>query len=415
MGVKLNIGGGQKAIEGYETWDIKDGHPAFPLPHGDGEVDAIYASHVIEHIDMNDVPKCLKEWRRVLAPGGTLHIGTVDLDIAYQAISDPNAIGGFPQRWIVGGQTDQHDRHGSIFNAQLLTDELHTAGFMCVEPFDSFVDDCTRLPVSLNLKCIKPAPENEADFKHKMVFCITMGYLTFSPWVQALVKAVGRFTGTPYVWCNSGPFWDRDMSHLMEAVLANNPRYIVTMDHDSTFEADDVAEMIRLMDAHPEIDALYPVQMSRHNDKPLCYDPKYDYTDPITVKPYGHFGLTVLRSRIFRRLPQPWFFSLPGHDGKWMSPLQSDGDITFWRMLRKNGMVAAQANRVCIGHMVLLNKYPTSTGFGFQTIPDFVANGRPPWVEFVGGAFGGQPKGVQSGGQSGGVESPSNSPQPTKT
>src|SRR6185436_18792799 len=45
-----------------------------------GSVDMIYASHVIEHIPRSNLERTLKEWNRVLKPGGILRFGVPDFD-----------------------------------------------------------------------------------------------------------------------------------------------------------------------------------------------------------------------------------------------------------------------------------------------------------------------------------------------
>jgi ubiquinone/menaquinone biosynthesis C-methylase UbiE len=43
----------------------------------------IYASHVLEHLTMNDSRKALKEWLRVLKPGGYLDVAVPDINQVY--------------------------------------------------------------------------------------------------------------------------------------------------------------------------------------------------------------------------------------------------------------------------------------------------------------------------------------------
>lgn len=52
------------------------------LPFKDGTVDAIYAGHVLEHIEYDECPKALEEFRRVLRPGGKLAVVGPDMDRA---------------------------------------------------------------------------------------------------------------------------------------------------------------------------------------------------------------------------------------------------------------------------------------------------------------------------------------------
>jgi predicted SAM-dependent methyltransferase len=48
------------------------------LPFEDGTVDVIYASHVIEYFDRDEIQPVLREWYRVLRVGGTLRIAVPD-------------------------------------------------------------------------------------------------------------------------------------------------------------------------------------------------------------------------------------------------------------------------------------------------------------------------------------------------
>lgn len=51
-----------------------------PLPFEDGTVDAVYASHVLEHLDFEEGTRLLRECRRVLKPGGVVRIVVPDLE-----------------------------------------------------------------------------------------------------------------------------------------------------------------------------------------------------------------------------------------------------------------------------------------------------------------------------------------------
>jgi len=53
-----------------------------PIPVEDGSVDAVYHSHVLEHIDRAHVGTFLAEVRRVLRPGGIHRIAVPDLEAA---------------------------------------------------------------------------------------------------------------------------------------------------------------------------------------------------------------------------------------------------------------------------------------------------------------------------------------------
>jgi hypothetical protein len=56
-------------------WDVSKG-----LPFGEAEVDACYASHVIEHLRPSDARALLQECRRVLRRGGVIRLAVPDLE-----------------------------------------------------------------------------------------------------------------------------------------------------------------------------------------------------------------------------------------------------------------------------------------------------------------------------------------------
>jgi predicted SAM-dependent methyltransferase len=73
--VKLDFGGGEKAMPGWETVDLYSKNPKyridltkFPWPFEDQSVDAVAMFHFLEHVD--DVERTVMEAHRILKKGG---------------------------------------------------------------------------------------------------------------------------------------------------------------------------------------------------------------------------------------------------------------------------------------------------------------------------------------------------------
>ncbi len=177
---KLHLGCGPRYIPGFFHVDL------LPAPHVDqvapverldfipnDTVGLIYASHVLEHFGRHQVEEVLREWHRVLRPGGVLRLAVPDFEAVVavyleQGLDEGPGILGL----VCGGQKDELDYHKMIFDRPLLTRLLKRVGFREVRPWDwrrtehAHVDDFSQayLPhldkengrlMSLNLEGVK--------------------------------------------------------------------------------------------------------------------------------------------------------------------------------------------------------------------------------------------------------------------
>ena len=82
--MRLNLGAGEWMLEGWENIDITGPDPVdltvHPWPFSDASASEILASHVLEHFDHYQAVIFLDECKRILKPGGTLHIAVPDMD-----------------------------------------------------------------------------------------------------------------------------------------------------------------------------------------------------------------------------------------------------------------------------------------------------------------------------------------------
>jgi predicted SAM-dependent methyltransferase len=171
---KLHIGGRVRT----PGWEVLDAIPAPWVDHvanaahlvgfPDNTFEALYASHVLEHFDYKDqLSATLQEWRRVLVPGGTLHVSVPDLDILARLFLDRNLLSiddrFLVMRMIFGGHIDEYDYHLTGLNEEFLTKYLQLSGFTAIRRVPSFglFDDTSsaavkNVPISLNILANKP-------------------------------------------------------------------------------------------------------------------------------------------------------------------------------------------------------------------------------------------------------------------
>jgi SAM-dependent methyltransferase len=91
--MKLNVGAGTVRLDGFENVDVRAVGPDVRLGHAgdlsfasDGMVDVLFAHAVFEHVYPAQQLVVLREWKRVLAPGGVaVCIGIPDFEAVASA------------------------------------------------------------------------------------------------------------------------------------------------------------------------------------------------------------------------------------------------------------------------------------------------------------------------------------------
>ncbi|MFC1591402.1 methyltransferase domain-containing protein [Thermodesulfobacteriota bacterium] len=178
---KLHLGCGQVHIEEYCNVDIT------PLPSVDivdnvatlkkfkkNSIEQIYACHVLEHFDHEEVKVVLNRWFDVLKPGGEIRISVPDIDrivTIYKSNWEHFQTKGHSP-WIgliFGGQADAYDYHKTGFNFCWLSHMMENIGYaeMCEYPHEphfipgvkdaSLAHEPFAEYLSLNIKAVKPA------------------------------------------------------------------------------------------------------------------------------------------------------------------------------------------------------------------------------------------------------------------
>lgn len=378
--IKLDLGAGDISPPGYVPLGNVNGTSIYPLQYSDGVVDVIRASHVLEHFAHGQIGDVLKEWVRVLKPGGELKIAVPNFEwvaenyIAGQAIN--------AQGYVMGGQVDAADYHMTMFDRGSLAKHLAAAGLMLIRDWKSELQDCAALPVSLNLSATKPhlpAIGVCAAMSVPRLGFMDMFFCAFEALPQLGIK-ISRYTGA---------FWEQCIERTIDGILeGEKPDAVLTLDYDTVFSRRDASMLLQLMCCHPEADAIAAIQSTRGGDKPLFTvraEPGQNleasvsaiFAPDITKVSTAHFGLTLLRAEALRRMPKPWFWSQPAPDGSW-GPGKVDADIYFWRKWEEIGNSLYVANRAPVGHIDLTVDWPGEDLITRrQPIHEWRAGGKP--------------------------------------
>lgn len=95
-GIGIDIGCGDDPLQspeacGLATWDLKDGDAQLLNGVDDNKYDFVYSSHCLEHLC--SVEESLKNWVRILKPGGALYVVVPDY-VLYEKMHWPSLYNG---------------------------------------------------------------------------------------------------------------------------------------------------------------------------------------------------------------------------------------------------------------------------------------------------------------------------------
>ena len=385
--IRLMIGCGRSAPEGWLGIDAKMGKDAAWLDFADDSVDEVHASHILEHFPHGQVEGVLREWVRVLKPGGRIRIAVPDFELIAQAYLAGKDIPA--QGYVMGGQIDEHDFHKAIFDYEVLWDVMRTVGLRKIRRWPGVPGEASHLPISLNLEGEKArfSPQDLWEFGRKIHAAMSVPRLGFMD--NYFCAFSGLMPNGIQISKSTGAFWGQGMEKAIDQILDDpSKEYVLAMDYDTVYTRSDVEELMILALENPDADAIAPIQASRMRSTPLftLTDREGNRRDQVMAEEMvadlvpahtAHFGLTLLRCDAIRSLDRPLFWGRPGPDNTW-GPERVDDDIAFWERMRAAKRSIYIAPRVAVGHAELMIRWP---GRDLQAIyqhpSEFWNHGRP--------------------------------------
>ncbi|MFN0159979.1 MAG: class I SAM-dependent methyltransferase [Burkholderiales bacterium] len=103
-----------------------------PWPFADGAFEAIYSSHMLEHLPLRGARLCVAEARRCLRPGGVLRIAVPDLD-AHIAEFRPEVAMSWAINLFEANESSEKNMHHFMYNFASMSELLREAGFGAIE------------------------------------------------------------------------------------------------------------------------------------------------------------------------------------------------------------------------------------------------------------------------------------------
>ena len=256
--MRLHIG----ALSATPGWETLNAQPLPGIDHvadaadlsmfADNTFEAIYASHVLEHFDYKDVVSAvLKEWYRVIIPGGRLFVSVPDLNVIARMIVDREHSTA-QDRWtltrmLLGGHADRYDYHQALFNEEILVYFLQEAGFTGILKGAEFgfFDDVSSMRfkgelISLNMRAekprnneahqieVNPAPEEGGDEKppdlREMSFAVTRSGSTHQ--VRYLLDISRPTQHSIAAHLTGGSMYEPEISHPLLQLLQPGDSFI---------------------------------------------------------------------------------------------------------------------------------------------------------------------------------------------
>ena len=190
-----------------------------------------------------------------------------------------------------------------------------------------------------------------------------------------------------HLYKTQGAFWGQQLELAIQKQIDDGADAILTLDYDTVYRHEDVADLINLMKTHPEATAIAPIRSGRDGNTPFMTMkdsaghimdrlPKDTFDAEITRIHSAHFGMTLFRVEDILKIPHPWFRPQPDEDGLW-GDKSLNSDMWFWKLMEEQDMVLYSANRVVVGYLDLALKWPDiNFGTFFQHIAEYKKTGK---------------------------------------
>tara|TARA_R110000824_G_scaffold167926_2_gene344994 strand:+ start:2779 stop:3345 length:567 start_codon:yes stop_codon:yes gene_type:complete len=148
--MKLHLGCGNRKIPDFVNVDIRSTSATdivgdiTNLDFKESSASMVYSCGVLEHFGKNSNLKffrntswkdALRHWYKVLKPGGEMYISTVDFRAVCEEYLENNnleALVGI----TIGGQKNEEDLHGMLFDYELLEEQLIEIGFKDIQRYN---------------------------------------------------------------------------------------------------------------------------------------------------------------------------------------------------------------------------------------------------------------------------------------
>jgi SAM-dependent methyltransferase len=160
---QLEIGPGWERLPKFETLNLVKNQFTDHVgdcrrpPFGNDTFDVVYSSHCIEHVEWYEVEDTIREWVRILKPGGLLEVHTVNGYLMMKAMIEYEETGATtlkagkwkdelhkydPYKWAAGrilnyarnGEKGTSWMHRAILTPRYLTRCFEIAGLGNIEP-----------------------------------------------------------------------------------------------------------------------------------------------------------------------------------------------------------------------------------------------------------------------------------------
>ena len=373
--VRLNIG--DVEVEGYTKVGLNTEVP-------DGSVDEVIADHVLQRFSHRKTLDVLRSWAKALKPGGLLKVSVPDHDKLIQLYQAQQHVTEL-ESWWLGSQENEDQTNRAFFTEQALRNGLLLSGLTGISRWKGESGKSTS-EIALNLQGRRPKAV-KIEGVHAFMSVPRYGATaTHDAITVSLIQL-----GIP-LRSGSGAFWHESLTNVIEDVIENPAchfKYILTLDYDTMLQPGNVIELYRLMEEHPEADAICGTQMRRGHEAPLLvigdkdgnFDPNPDpdiFKGELTPALSAHFGCTMIRASTMKKLSRPWFQAQPATNGSWRGENYIAADVHFWHKFAKQGFKLFQANTVSIAHLeeVLFHASPDMKRIT-QDLNDYRAYGLP--------------------------------------